>query len=127
MTLDSPPGITRPATSASSSGRRTARASAPSARRMAMCSRKSPWSASTPIGPGTAESFVAVLPATLGETVRCGKVGNVDSDHRLAEAAGGLCDYGRVVVERGRLHDGRCTLGRVSRLEDAGADEDTVC
>src|SRR5690606_9890748 len=118
MTLDSPPGITRPATLSSSATRRTGIASAPSPRSTARCSRTSPWRASTPTR--------GVLPATLGEAVGCGQVGDVDADHGLPEAAGGLRDDGGVVEEGRRLHDRRGALGGLARLEDARADEHAV-
>ncbi len=49
MVVDSPPGMTRPSTWASSSGRRTGLATASAAARAIRCSRTSPWRARTPI------------------------------------------------------------------------------
>ena len=47
--VDSPPGTTNPSSPASSSGFRISTGSAPSRRSIASCSRKFPWTASTPI------------------------------------------------------------------------------
>src|SRR5437879_2817394 len=55
--VDSPPGTTRPSSPSSSDGFRTSRTSAPSRRSIAACSRKFPWTASTPIR--TPEMLVA--------------------------------------------------------------------
>src|SRR4051812_32088427 len=66
------------------------------------------------------------LPAPLGEPVRLRDVGDVDADHRLAQAAGNLREHVGVVVERGRLDDRGRPLLRVAGLEDAGADEHTL-
>mmetsp|Transcript_34965 Transcript_34965/g.109908 ORF Transcript_34965/g.109908 Transcript_34965/m.109908 type:complete len:329 (-) Transcript_34965:79-1065(-) len=49
-----------------------------------------------------------------------------DADHGRAEAGGGLAERGGILVVRHGAHDGGGALGRVARLEDAGAHEDTV-
>src|SRR4029453_13038180 len=49
IAVDSPPGITRPSRPSRCSGFRTSTGSAPSRRSTAACSRKSPWTARTPI------------------------------------------------------------------------------
>src|SRR5690606_14836059 len=118
ITLDSPPGITSPATVSSSSGRRTVTASAPSSCSTARCSRTSPCSARTPT--------LGALPATLGETVRRREVGHVDADHGLAQPARGIRDDARVVEERRGFHDRGGALRGLPRLEDAGSDEYAV-
>src|ERR671939_2213481 len=52
--VDSPPGMTSPSSPCSSSGFRTSTTSAPRRRSIAACSRKFPWTASTPIVGSTA-------------------------------------------------------------------------
>lgn len=47
----------------------------------------------------------------------------VDADHGLTEVLGKTCEQIGVLPVGGGLHDGGRTLGRVARLEDAGADE----
>src|SRR5690348_15568416 len=65
----------------------------------------------------------AKLPAAGGVVLVGGEGVYADAGHRLAEAAGGLRDHVRVVVERRRLDDRGGAPGRVAGLEDAGADE----
>src|SRR6478609_5454911 len=121
MVVDSPPGMTRPSTSASSSGRRTGLATASAAARAMRCSRTSPWRARTPM-----TGVLIRLPAAVGVALGLGEGVAVDADHGLAEVAGRVRDDLRVVVEGGGLHDGGGALGRVAGLEDAGADEDAL-
>ena len=102
MTLDSPPGITRP---------RPGELRRPDGRRRGHAERRE----HTPGAPGS-------LPGGRGRRCglrspthqprsarRCGagKVGDVDADHGLAEPARDLRDDLGVVVERRGLHDGR--------------------
>src|SRR4051812_26941222 len=124
MVVDSPPGMTRPSTSASSSGRLTGLATASAAARAVRCSRTSPWRARTPMT--GASSDMGWLPAAVGVALGLGEGVAVDADHGLAEVAGRVRDDLRVVVEGGGLHDGGGALGRVAGLEDAGADEDAL-
>ena len=80
IVVDSPPGITRPSTAATSSGRRTVVARAPLAARAARCSRTSPWTARTPMWgmPVTGDDATARLPTLrrvppAPETVRAAR------------------------------------------------------
>src|SRR5919206_648214 len=124
MVVDSPPGRTRPSTSASSSGRRTGLATASAAARAMRCSRTSPWRARTPMTGVFMGS--SALPAAVRVALGLGEGVAVDADHGLAEVAGRVRDDLRVVVEGGGLHDGGGALGRVAGLEDSGADEDAL-
>src|SRR4051812_35351296 len=54
------------------------------------------------------------LPAAPGVALLGGQIGDVEAHHGLAEPAGDLRDHLRVVVERGRLHDRRRALRRVT-------------
>src|SRR5918912_527423 len=110
MVVDSPPGITRPSSAASSSARRTSTASTPSSRSARTCSRNAPWSARTP-----------TLPATRLEQPVLAEGGDLDADHGLAEPGRHLRQDLRIVVVRRRLDDCRGALGRVAALEDARA------
>src|SRR4051812_45517284 len=124
MVVDSPPGMTRPSTSASSSGRLTGLATASAAARAVRCSRTSPWRARTPMT--GASSDMGWLPAAVGVPLGLGEGVAVDADHGLAQVAGRVRDDLRVVVEGGRLHDRRGALRRVAGLEDARAHEDAL-
>src|ERR1051325_5432297 len=115
----SPPGMTSASTLASSSGRRTSRASAPSFRSVDTCSAKSPWSARTP-------TLRLTLPAPNRQELALAEGGGVDAAHRLAQTAGDLGDYLGVLEVRRRLDDRGGALGRIVRLEDAGADDDAL-
>src|SRR3954453_3787257 len=74
---------------------------------------------------GAEEREVEDLPAALGQAVGLGELLHVDADHRLAEAAGDLGDDVGVVVEGGRLDDGRGPQGRGAGIEEPGADNNT--
>ena len=55
--------------------------------------------------------------------MRLWDVVDIDADHCLAEAAGDFRDHIGVIVEGGRLDDGRRPLLRIAGLEDSGANE----
>src|SRR5947209_13759958 len=118
IVVDSPPGMTRPRTPSRSLGWRTSTGSSPTSRSAWACSRNAPWSASTP----TREP----LPATRLQQAILAERRHLDADHRLTEAGRHLGQDDRVVVVRDRLDDRGRALGRVTALEDAGADEDAV-
>ena len=130
ITLDSPPGMTRPSTSSSSLGpaheRHVGAEVVEHARVLAEVALQGEHADAGPADRSRDDSLRSVVPAALGEAVRRGEVGDVDADHRLAEPARHVRDHRRVVVERRRLHDRGRALRGVARLEDAGADEDAV-
>src|SRR5205823_10693580 len=122
IAVDSPPGMTRASTASRSDGRRTSTVRAPTASSAAACSRKSPWSASTPI----VRVAVMRLPTAAGVALVLRQGVDVDADHRLAQAAGDLGDEVGVLECRGGRDDGLGPLGGVAGLEDAGADENAL-
>lgn len=66
------------------------------------------------------------LPAALGKALVLGQLIEVDTDHSLTQVLRHLGQDLGVVVVRHSLDNGLGALGRVTRLEDTGADEDTV-
>ncbi len=127
MVVLSPPGRIRPLTPSRSAGRRTSTPSTPIAARVAMCSRKAPWRASTPIltaGLPRALRAGSSLPAPHCEALPLGDCLERDPAHRRAEALADLGeDLGVVVVGRG-LDDG-LAVRPVSILRSQ-SDEDAV-
>src|SRR6266705_3347637 len=75
--VDSPPGTTSPSRPSSCAGLRTSTTSAPSRRSAAVCSRKFPWTARTPIF--TFEMLVTRQPLLDPRAV-------LDYDEALAQA-----------------------------------------
>src|SRR5262249_44062533 len=71
MVVDSPPGITRPSTAASSSGRRTRSGAAPVSASARRCSTTSPCSARTPMtGADPPKTSATILPGIEGSRER---------------------------------------------------------
>src|SRR5688500_13630946 len=120
IAVDSPPGMLNPSRSSSCSAVHTSTASAPSRRSTATCSRKFPWTARTPIR-------MPALPAqSLEQLFRRARRGG-ETAHGLAEPTRHPRENLGVVEVRGRLDDRLRARHRALGLEDAGADEDTVC
>src|SRR5215211_280112 len=129
----SPPGITSPSSSLSSSGVRTSIGSAPSERSTSACAKKSPWLASTPIRKGGASRgfggtdpllLIRCLdPALLKQLALGGKPGDVVAPHRLAELHRGRRDALGIVEVGGGFDDGASAALGILRLEDSRADE----
>src|SRR5439155_18646182 len=63
------------------------------------------------------------LPAACLHQVLFGELGSLDAGHRLAEILADADEYSGILEVGGRLHDGLRALGRIRRLEDAGAHE----
>src|ERR1035437_9009501 len=149
----SPPGRIRPATSSRSAGRRTSTPSTPIAARVAMCSRKAPCTARTPIfttwlrsrvvdrrrvvatgsgrprsPAGSAEARVGYrrLPAPGREALGIGDRLQRDSAHGCPQALRDLGQDLRVVEMGGGLDDRVRHPGRLLALEDARAHEHAV-
>src|SRR5215471_14835747 len=120
MVVLSPPGMTSPSRPTRSSASRTRRTVAPHASRAFRCSRKAPWSASTPI------SGAFMLPTAAGEQFLLGDGLQFQSPHRLAQTGRYVGQDFRLVVVGCRGHDGLGSLQRVLRLEDTGAYEHAV-
>src|SRR4051812_32456772 len=123
MVVLSPPGRISALTPSRSPGRRTGTPSTPIDASVWRCSRKAPWSASTPIFMARA---AARLPAPDGEALLVRDRFHRDAAHRCTEP---LRDVGddRGVVEVGRgLNDRVRHPGRILALEDPGADEDAL-
>src|SRR5689334_5508031 len=59
-------------------------------------------------------------PTAVGVALLGRELGDVDADHRLAQAARDLGDHRGVVEERGGLDDGLGPLSGIAGLEDAG-------
>ena len=80
IVVDSPPGITRPCSPASSSGWRTSTGSRPTSASARMCSRNAPCRARTPtrVRPTS-------LPATRLQQAVLAERRHLDADHRLAQ------------------------------------------
>src|SRR3954452_8264779 len=95
MVVDSPPGMTSPASPESSSARRTSIASSPTSASAETCSRNAPWRASTP-----------TLPATRLQQPGLAEGLDLDADHRLAEPGRHLGQHLRVVEVGRGLDDG---------------------
>src|SRR5918997_3240534 len=122
IAVDSPPGTIIPARPSRSSMVRTSTGSTPKALRISACSRKSPWSARTPI------FFwpLSPLPSTGSEPLSLREVAHLPAHHRLAEALARLGDDLRIPkVGRGPYYGHRALL-RVAALEDPAPDEDPV-
>src|SRR3954454_22813583 len=137
IAVDSPPGTIRPSSPSRSSTERTSTGSTPSFLRISTCSRKSPWSARTPIffGPSGSRSVfravtlrgpVSPLPTTRRELLPFRKVSHLPADHRLAQALARLGDSLRVREVSSGLYYSLRSAGRVPTLEDATPDEDAV-
>ena len=83
ITLDSPPGITSTVHSGEFLAARPARHPRPARQHHEVLAEV----ALQGEHPDAGAAPVVGLPATLGETVRRGDVGDVDADHRLAQTA----------------------------------------
>src|SRR5437867_8237696 len=121
----SPPGTISPSRSSSCSGLRTSTTSTPvphpaSAR---ACRAKSPCNASTPIFTAVVRS-PSSLPAACLQQVLFGHLGDLQSDHRVAEVLAHLHEHVGILEVRRRLHDGLGAAAWIGRLDDAAADAD---
>src|SRR4051794_36677072 len=117
ITVDSPPGMSRPSSPSRSPGTRTSRTSAPRSRRIRAWASTSPWRASTPT------TGVTGLPAAAGEELLVLELPRLERLHRDAEPVGGGGDARRVPEVRRRLDDRPCAPVGILGLEDAGTDE----
>src|SRR5829696_246933 len=130
IVVDSPPGTMIPASPSRSSTARTSTGSAPSLRRISVCSLKSPCSARTPIlfGPFSSRvtPFVSPLPATGREPFSFGEITHLPADHSRAESPARLGHGLRILVVGRRGHDGPRPEGGVPALEDAAPHEHAV-
>src|SRR5829696_8860189 len=130
IVVDSPPGMMIPTRPSRSSTVLTSTGSTPSPLSICACSLKSPCKASTPTRFGASSSRKAPLvspsPATGREPLSFGEVAHLPADHGLAEAPARLGHGLRVLVVRGRGHDGPSPERRVTALEDAAPDEHAV-
>src|ERR687893_2819492 len=122
IAVDSPPGTIIPARPSRSSMVRTSTGSTPRAFRISACSRKSPWSARTPIF----FRSLSPLPSTGSEPLSLREVTHLPAHHRLAQALARLGDDLRIPEVGRGLHDSGRALLRVAALEDAAPDEDPV-
>src|SRR3989338_4921747 len=116
MVVLSPPGMTRPCTCARSSWFRTSAASTPSFFRVCRCSKKSPWSASTPTR--------FTLPASFLQPHI--ELGNLLALHGLAQALGDPRQDLGVLVVGYCQHDGLRHLLGVFGLENPRTHENSV-
>ena len=109
----SPPGITRPSSPSSCSGRRTSTARHPSRSSAAPCASKPPW-----IGQHADARRRRALPATVLEQALLVQLLDVEAGHRLAERAGRLGDRRRVLeVASWRATIARARTGGSSDLK----------
>ena len=67
-----------------------------------------------------------ISPAAFGQALRLGDVGDVDADHRFAEPATTLATMSASLKYVVASTIARARTRRITRLEDAGADEHTV-
>src|SRR5215213_3121193 len=118
--------MTSPSSSSSCSGLRTSTTSAPSRRSTAACSRKLPWTASTPTLMSRILRREAPLPAARLEQLARIERRRRDPGHRLAEAGRDASEHVCVLEVRCRLDDRLPATVRVAGLEDPRPDEDAV-
>src|SRR5215216_4807524 len=133
MAVDSPPGTMSPARPWRSSTPLTSTGSTPSFSRICACSRKAPWSASTPILFGLSRSAfravtlrVSPLPATRRQPLPLRKISHLPADHSLAQALARLADYFRISEVGRSLHYRFRPPYRIPALKDTAPDEDAV-
>src|SRR5262245_48365073 len=112
----SPPGMMRPPTWSSCRGSRTSTDSIPSRSRALRWRSKSPCRASTPMLMDALP--IRSLPAAGLQQVGLLELGGLDAVHGVAQVLGDLGQDVRVLVVRGRLHDGLGARRGVGGLED---------